>query len=360
MSATLPPRSIESYQRILFKLAEQYPEIDVASITTADVRSFLAAWVRESKAERGIDLSASTRSNIISVLHSFFGWAESEDIVELDPSRKIRRPPKRKPDVYRPSVAELAKLRAAAIGHERSPILLMEGVGLRRSEVLGCRWEDIDLERQRVRVRRKGRHWQSVPIDPDVATELRICARELQPEPDDHVFTVEVEQWASQLERVRRRKDAKSPGSEQALWRLVRRVSERAGIRALTPHQLRHGFANRFLRESGRDTAALQALLGHSRLDTTQAYTDDVNLDDLHAALNTAARSRTAQASPERATNGDGTPQGPGDEEWRRRESNPRRGTAASDEPEESDLLDEWRSSFGAEPCHKLDAEGVR
>ena len=152
------PRSIESYRRILFKLAEQYPEIDVASITTADVRSFLAAWVRESKAERGIDLSASTRSNIISVLHSFFGWAESEDIVELDPSRKIRRPPKRKPDVYRPSVAELAKLRAAAIGHERSPILLMEGVGLRRSEVLGCRWEDIDLERQRVRVRRKGRH----------------------------------------------------------------------------------------------------------------------------------------------------------------------------------------------------------
>ena len=44
-----PPRSIESYQRILFKLAEQYPEIDVASITTADVRSFLAAWVREAR-----------------------------------------------------------------------------------------------------------------------------------------------------------------------------------------------------------------------------------------------------------------------------------------------------------------------
>ena len=118
---------------------------------------------------------------------------------------------------------------------------------------------------------------------------------ELQPGPDDHVFTVEVEQWVSESKRVRRRKDAKTPGSEQALWRLVRRVSERAGIRALTPHQLRHGFANRFLRESGRDTTALQPLPGHSRLDTTQGYTDDVSLDDLHAVLETVARSRAAQ-----------------------------------------------------------------
>jgi site-specific recombinase XerD len=224
-----PRRSIESYQRILFKLAEQYPEVDVALMTTADLRSFLASWVRESKSERGIDLSASTRSNIISVLHSFFAWAESEDIVDVDPSRKIRRPPKRKPDVYRPSLAELSKLRAVAVGYQRPPILLMEGVGLRRSEVIGCRWEDIDLERQRIRVRRKGRHWHWLPIDPDVVAELRICVRELRPEPDDHVFTVEVEQWGSQSARVRRQKDAKRPGSEQALWRLVRRVCERAG-----------------------------------------------------------------------------------------------------------------------------------
>jgi site-specific recombinase XerC len=182
------PRSVASYRRILFKLAEEYPEIEVGTITTGDLRSFLAAWVRDSKAERGIDLSASTRSNIISVLHSFFGWAESEDLVDVDPSRKIRRPPKRKPDIYRPSVPGLAKLRAAAVGHERAPILLMEGVGLRRSEVLGCRWEDIDLERQRIRVRRKGRHWQWVPVDPDVVAELRICVRELEPEPGDHVF----------------------------------------------------------------------------------------------------------------------------------------------------------------------------
>jgi hypothetical protein len=59
------------------------------------------------------DKSASTRANVISVMHSFFGWAEVEDPVAVDPSRKIRRPPKRKPDVYRPGVDELARVRTA-------------------------------------------------------------------------------------------------------------------------------------------------------------------------------------------------------------------------------------------------------
>jgi integrase len=63
----------------------------------------------------------------------------------LDPSRKNRRPPKRKTDVYRPSLDELRRIRMAAAAHERPPILLMEGVGLRRSEVLACRWKDVDL-----------------------------------------------------------------------------------------------------------------------------------------------------------------------------------------------------------------------
>lgn len=65
--------------------------------------------------------------------------------------------------------------------------------------------------------------------------------------------------------RLLRKKDPKSPASDQALMRMVWRVCKRAGVRRLSPHQLRHGFANRFLRESGRDFVALQALMGHSR-----------------------------------------------------------------------------------------------
>jgi len=114
---------------------------------TADLRQFLNHWRKK---------KASTRANIVSVLHSFFGWAEAEDLIDLDPSRKIRRPPKRKPDIYRPSLDELDRIRSVATLAERPAIVLMEGAGLRLSEVAGTRWQDIDLIRGRVRVYRKG------------------------------------------------------------------------------------------------------------------------------------------------------------------------------------------------------------
>jgi integrase len=110
----------------------------------------------------------------------------------------------------------------------------MEGAGLRRSEVIGCRWTDIDLVRERVRVRRKGGHWQLVPLDPDVADDLRTAWMSLEPDGEDHVFTVEVEQFVSQDERRRRRKDPKEPASDQALMRMVWRVCARQGSGAWT------------------------------------------------------------------------------------------------------------------------------
>jgi integrase-like protein len=173
-------------------------------------------------------------------------------------------------------------------------------------------------------VRRKGGHWQLVPLDPDVADQLRTTWMTLQPDAEDHVFTVEVEQWVSQYERRRRRKDPRQPASDQALMRMVWRVCRRAGIKDLSPHQLRHGFANRFLRESGRDLKALQAILGHSRSDTTEGYVDDIDLDELAEALGRAAATRHAQASPELTTLEMNLAKDLRELEWRRRESNPR------------------------------------
>src|SRR5437868_15420397 len=130
------PRSIDSYRRILWKLAEDSPEAELGKLTTADLRSFLKRWET---------MSAATRANVVSVLHSFFDWANVEDVIDVDPSAKIRRPRKRRPDVYRPSVEELQKVRDSARGHERPAIVLMEGAGLRRAEVLGLRWADFDM-----------------------------------------------------------------------------------------------------------------------------------------------------------------------------------------------------------------------
>jgi len=68
------PRSVDSYWRILSKLSEEFPEAPLQSLRTADLRNFLSRrWGAK---------SASTRSNVISVLHSFFAWAEAEDLVD--------------------------------------------------------------------------------------------------------------------------------------------------------------------------------------------------------------------------------------------------------------------------------------
>jgi integrase len=145
-----------------------------------------------------------------------------------------------------------------------------------------------------------------------------------EPELDDYVFTVEVEQWISSTERRRRRLDPKERRSSQALGRMVKRVCGRAGIPEYSPHPLRHGFGNRFLRESNKDLATLQALYGHSRPDTTQSYTDELSLDEQAEALRKAVERRRAQASPHQTTPEHKPSSSLETEEWRRRESNPR------------------------------------
>jgi site-specific recombinase XerD len=60
----------------------------------------------------------------------------------------------------------------------------------------------------------------------------------------------------------------------------------------MTPHGLRHGFATRVVRESGRDLVSLQALMGHARPDTTNAYTDQFDVEELEAALDRALKAR--------------------------------------------------------------------
>jgi hypothetical protein len=78
------------------------------------------------------------------------------------------------------------------------------------------------------------------------------------------------------------------------------------------------------MRESGRDVTALKGLIGHSRIDTTQAYTDEIELDELALALERALLARHAQASPDLATLDADVAAALQSLQWRRRESNPR------------------------------------
>lgn len=281
------PSSLTSYAWLLGKLLDEFPDAHLSDFEgkqgTEKLRGFLRQYAH---------LAASTRKNRISILHSFFGWLESEDLIDHDPSRKIKTPPTRKPSVYRPTPAELALIRSAASMEELPAILLLEGVGLRNREVRETLWRHVNLTDGTIQVRRKGGAWRTLPLAQDVLDALRRCYRELEPEPDDHVFVCEVLRFDRPGHLARVRKDPKAEASSQALARLVHRVSKRAIGKQLYPHQLRHGFAKRFLSETPSDIRALQGLLSHTSVQTTETYLDEVHVDEMRAGLERAHKGR--------------------------------------------------------------------
>jgi len=228
---------------------------------------------------------------VISVHHTFFGWAEQDGLIDEDPSRRIKRPPRRRANVYRPPVADVELALRAATLHERGAWLLMSGLGLRAQTACRARWSDLDLRRGRISVRVKGGHEDELPIPPQVLEALRNFYRELEPGPDDHVFTVERHRFVGNR-RVVTVRDPLRPAGTRALWEMVRRVCRRAGVRPFGPHALRHGFATRFLRESERDVVSLQRLMGHSKIETTLLYVEQLRVEELAEVLERIAEKR--------------------------------------------------------------------
>lgn len=230
-----------------------------------------------------------------------FGWAETEGFIEDDRVREIRRPPRRRADVYRPPRVDIALCYAVLTLHERAPWLLAHRLGLRASTIVQLRWGNLDLTHGYAHVQVKGGHRDRLPIAPDALTVLRDVYRDVAPAHDDYVFTTEVEQEHGNQGRRRVRRDPTIPSKTKALWTMVRRVCARAGVKPFGPHALRHAFATEFLRDSERDVMSLQKLMGHTRLETTRAYVDDLEIEELEDALRRASDRRRG-TSPGDAT----------------------------------------------------------
>lgn len=334
------PRTLDSYRRILNTLADDNPDSQLAEFDGRPGTEKLRATI----AARWGTASAGTRANRISTFRSFFAWAEDEDLVDDSPARRIRRPPRRRADVYRPPRVDRDLARNVTTLDERPAWILMDDLGLRASTVVRVRWRDVDLTHGRIHVRVKGGHRDVLPIPAWALTELRELYRLLQPDQDDHVFAPEreLEQGRHGRRRVREpRREAKT----KALWTMTRRVCERAGVRPFGPHALRHGYATSFLRESRRDIVSLKALMRHASVQTTEQYADDLSLEELEGVLDELAeRRRTSVADsdnqpPSSALGGAKVRSGPG----RNRTSGPaasgeRTGGKRADEADEAEL----------------------
>jgi integrase/recombinase XerD len=143
---------------------------------------------------------------------------------------------------------------------DRTLVLLLYATGLRVSELVGLRLENLDLSGGFLRVRGKGGKERLVPFAPQAGEQLLQYLTHARPElhpQDDTVFL-----------------GARgTPLTRQSFWRILKELARGAGLPdTLSPHGLRHSFATHLL-QSGMNLRSLQMLLGHSDLSTTQIYT---------------------------------------------------------------------------------------
>jgi len=216
----------------------------------------------------------------LSAMRSFFRYLLKTGAIETDPASQVSGPklPRHMPVFL--TVDEVFSLMEAADGNsrfatrDRAILEMLYSTGIRVSELVGLDLDRVDLDQGVARVRGKGSKERLVPVGRQAVDAVRSYLP-----------------LRSQLlrERVSRGKEAEnalflnSRGSRitsRSVERLVAACAQRAGISSpVTPHALRHSFATHLL-EMGADLRAVQELLGHVSLSTTQKYTH-LNLDRL-------------------------------------------------------------------------------
>ena len=210
---------------------------------------------------------ASIRRNV-SALRTYFKFLLGEGHVARDPSERLESPKRWRtlPDVL--TVAEVDRLLAAPtlddplVFRDRALLELAYGAGLRVSEWISIGVRDVLFEESLVRVFGKGSKERLVPIGRRAIGALASYVRELRPR-------LEKGEGKGVLFLNARGQ----PLTRMGAWKILQKYVDRAGIeKHVSPHTLRHSFATHLL-EGGADLRAVQEMLGHADISTTQIYT---------------------------------------------------------------------------------------
>ncbi len=213
-------------------------------------------------------LAASSIRRNVSAVRSYCRFMVSEGYLTADPTDRLESPRRSRdlPDVL--SIADVERLVAAPSQEEpmyyrdRAMLELAYGAGLRVSEWIGLEVRDVVMDDGVVRVFGKGGKERLVPIGRPAIMAVSIYLRELRPRLDRG------ESKGTLFLNVRG-----APLSRMGAWKILRRCVDKAGIQShVSPHTLRHSFATHLL-QGGADLRAVQDMLGHADISTTQIYT---------------------------------------------------------------------------------------
>jgi len=258
------PRTLEAYRRDVERLVDYARTKGIQTPTDVTSRT-LREFVYHLK---DLGLSPSSIRRNISAVRTYFRFLMADGAVVRDPSERLETPQRWRtlPDVL--TVQEVERLLAAPTlddpfaFRDRAMLELAYGAGLRVSEWITLGVRDALLEDKLVRVFGKGSKERLVPIGRTAIGAVATYLRELRP----------------RLERGSGKgilflNARGEPLSRMGAWKILRRYVERAGItKEVSPHTLRHSFATHLL-EGGADLRAVQEMLGHADISTTQIYT---------------------------------------------------------------------------------------
>jgi integrase/recombinase XerD len=257
--------SLESYRRDLNRLQTWANKCGkhIADLTRADLRKWIASLSREGLAPASI-------ARAVSATRGFFKFLMLDGHIKTHPAEDLDTPQRFS---YLPKFLtedEIDRLLAAPDVsteegiRDRAVLEIMYATGLRVSELVGLKQTDIDLLAGLVVCHGKGNKERRVPLGKSAIHWLQQYAA---------VKAGYGKQSAPNVFLHRGR-----PFTRQLAWSMIKRQAEKAGIKNVSPHTLRHSFATHLL-QHGADSRSVQALLGHSDISTTQIYT---HITDLH------------------------------------------------------------------------------
>lgn len=255
--------TVDAYMRDLQKLVDylRAEGIDPVEVKLEDLQHFAASL-------HDIGISPRSQCRILSGVRAFYRFLFVDGWVDSDPSELLESPQigEHLPEVL--STEEVDILEKAIDlskweGHRNKAIIeVLFSCGLRVSELVNLKLSNLYLDEEFLRVEGKGRKERLVPISPRAIKELGYwfddrCRMDIKPSEEDYVF---LNRRGAHLTRT-------------MILIMIKRLAEEAGIhKTISPHTLRHSFATALL-EGGADLRAIQAMLGHESIGTTEIYT---------------------------------------------------------------------------------------
>ena len=264
----LSRNTLNAYRTDLLQYGEflSEHELDALAARPADIGDFLADLATGNGRPA---CSAATVHRKTACLRSFYKHLRRDELIGDDPTASLSAPRRAKklPQVL--NYAEVQQLLAAPRGSEpttlrdRALLEAMYACGLRASETIGLEMSDIDLEQGLLRARGKGSKERIVPLGRKAIAAIAAYLRGGRPKlvpPERHEARLFVNFRGGPLSR-------------QGLYKIVQRHAREAGLSGrMSPHTLRHSFATHLL-AGGCDLRAVQEMLGHADIATTQMYT---------------------------------------------------------------------------------------